>query len=106
MKIKWKVAEAPTGRYRSFEKRGWPVAIYESGHYAGYISCADEYYPANVKTGQHAPLTIGLYDYSQGSQNRKSWRFKKEFATLAEAKEGLIDALKKHPDWIPKKDTA
>lgn len=26
MKLKWKVAEVPSGPYRSFQKRGWPSA--------------------------------------------------------------------------------
>ena len=30
MKLIWKVAEAPTGRFRSFDKRGWPSATYET----------------------------------------------------------------------------
>ena len=102
MKIKWQVAPAPTGQFRSFEKRGWPVAIYEDGQYAGYILCADSYEPATAKTGKHAPLTVHVFDYSQGAQMRKSWRLKKEFATLAVAKDGLIEYLKKHPDWEPK----
>ena len=28
MKLIWKVGEAPTGRYRSFFKRSWPLAYF------------------------------------------------------------------------------
>ena len=37
-KVKWKVASAPTGRYRSFERRGWPGADYEGDIPAASIS--------------------------------------------------------------------
>jgi hypothetical protein len=37
MKHTWKVSDNPTGRYRSFERRGWPTAEYENGDNAARI---------------------------------------------------------------------
>lgn len=104
MKVKWIVAPKPTGRYRSFEKRGWPHAEYEDGQYAGSIVCTDQtqnYVPSQVKTGNHPPLKVRVYDYS-GPQ-RASVITKTEYKTLAEAKEVLAELLHKFPHFIPTK---
>lgn len=63
-KVIWKVAEAPTGMYRSFERRGWPVAHYADGSVAACISCEDDYCPRDVREGKHAPLTVRVADHS------------------------------------------
>jgi hypothetical protein len=62
-KVVWHVAPVPTGRYRSFERRGWPTANYgKHGLIAASISCDDEYYPSDVREGKHAPLTVRIAD--------------------------------------------
>jgi hypothetical protein len=38
LKIKWKVADAPTGRYRSFQSRSWPSASVNDKQVA-YVVC-------------------------------------------------------------------
>lgn len=82
-KIKWEVEEAPVGRYRSFQKRGWPTGRTDCGMFFA-IRCADAYVPRNVKTGEHAPLKLVFRDDRVRGSNTRV--FTREFATLAELK--------------------
>lgn len=95
-KIKWRVQPAPTGRYRSFDRRGWPTAEYEDGSYCASIYCEDEYVPARVKTGDHRPLTLMIRDRSTDPQWKRV-RASKQFTTLEEAKAALAKILVAHP---------
>lgn len=111
MKIKWKVGEEPTGRYRSFSKWLWPKAEYSDGEACAIIYCADSYAPWRVRECNHAPLEVRIADHSMPSNPEKklgfTWRvFKKKCATLAEAKELVASVLAKHPEFSPKKETA
>jgi hypothetical protein len=109
MKLIWKVQEAPTGPYRSFEKRDWPVASYDDGTPAGHIRCYNAYIPANVKTGKHGALMLFVADHSVGNDPELKakhgafrWRkAKSTFATLKEAKEALLVILEKFPQLKP-----
>jgi hypothetical protein len=103
VKIKWQVAEAPTGRYRSFYKRGWPTARYkDTDRPALYIECEDSYVPANVKTGNHKELVVLVADYSV-EQGTFQWRrLKARFKTLDEAKAAGERFLNAHPEMQPK----
>lgn len=95
-KITWRVSDKPTGRYRSFEKRGWPSASYEDGSPAAHIYCDDAYEPSNVREGKYSPLTLMVADHS-----RKSWKWRKakrQFATLHEAQIALERILQKYPE--------
>ena len=108
MKIIWKVAPVPTGRYRSFEERGWPSAEYENQEPAAWISCpGKEYIPSEVKIGNHPPLILFIADYSERSNGGNCpWtrkRVKKSFLTLKETKEWFAEFIKKNP-VIAKKD--
>lgn len=105
-KIKWKVSEPPSGKYRSFEPRGWPSAYFidKEQNPAGYILCEDEYIPKNVKTGNHRTLALYVADYSKSNAEtgRFVWRkAKKYFTTLQEAKEALDRIYKKYPEILP-----
>lgn len=102
MKYKWKVQPETTGRYRSFDTREWPDAFYtdKGESMCASIQCADEYRPCDVKTGNHAPLTLRIADHS-----RVPWKWvgaKRTFATLAEAKEALKSILKDNSQLMPK----
>jgi len=107
MKIKWKVQPAPTGRYRSFEKRGWPSAKLPDGTLIGYISCKDVYFPADSKSGKHAPLTVHVYNFNPSDEQRKKHggrvhlTLKAHAATLQEAKDRLIAFYAAHPEMLP-----
>lgn len=109
MKLFWKVGDKPTGRYRSFDKRSWPVAWWgkpelAASQVAAFITCVDEYVPMLVREGKHAPLTITVchYNHPEARNTGKRFRLKKQAATLDEAKQ-MVDAFyKSHPDWLPK----
>jgi hypothetical protein len=100
-KVVYRVADKPTGMYRSFEHRGWP-----SGNYAGtdepavHISCEDDYVPWRVKTGEHAELTVRVADHS--AKPCWQWRtLKKRCKTLQEAKDLVETFLAQFPQFIP-----
>lgn len=102
--IKWRMAPVPTGRYRSFERRGWPVAWYmPAGKPCAFINCEDEYRPSKVRTGEHAQLTI-VVCHHQHPERGNSWvRFKlrKTAKTLEEAKRLVYEFCKEHPHFAP-----
>lgn len=102
MKIKWKVQSPPTGRWRSFEKRGWPGASYQNEDEtpAAMITCEDEYRPRDVKTGNHAPLNVFIADHRE--QAWKWRKLKKQAVDLGEAKRLVDQALNQHPEFQPK----
>lgn len=102
MKYKWKVQPAPTGRYRSFEKRGWPTADYENGRVAASIECEDDYRPQNAKEGKHSLLTVRIADHSTKPFTWK--KITKRFATLQEAKDAVDEIFKKYPEFLLKKE--
>lgn len=100
IKIKWKVDPAPTGRYRSFEKRGWPRAEYDDGQLAASIICESDYIPRNVKEGKHADLKIIIYDYSSGKRVMKSLKLTER--TLQGVKDRVKIFLNNHKEYQPK----
>lgn len=93
MTIFWKVDHAPTGRYRSFFKRSWPTGWSDRAetYPVATIRCADDYRPAKVRTGDHAPLKVDVAIRNDGAaavdKGAFSWRtLKGEWKTVAEAK--------------------
>lgn len=106
MKIVWKVAEAPTGRYRSFERRGWPTAYYGSteGKPAAFLDCDDQYVPASVRAGAHALIKVVVLHHNHPEANGSWKRFvmKERAVTLDRAKEMVAEFLNAHEDWWPK----
>ncbi len=97
MKLKWKVAAAPTGPYRSFFKRGWPTAEFSTGQVAAQITCADAY---SSKQKTHGELTVRIADYSSSSGFQ--WRTLKARAkTLDEAKTLAQQFFQTHPEFAP-----
>lgn len=100
-KIKWSVSPEPTGRYRSFDKRGWPTADWknEQESACACIYCADDYSIRRAKSGNHAELEVRVANHSQ-----KPWRWatlKNRFKTLDEAKAAVIKVLARYPEFIP-----
>ena len=107
VKLRWRVQEMSTGRWRSFNKRGWPSADYPNDLPAVNIHCEDAYEPRNVDEGKHAPLTVMIADYSRPSNPTTGKGFTwvkatKQFATLEEAKRGAERILQAHPQLMPK----
>lgn len=115
VKITWRVNAEPAGRYRAFERRGWPVAFYGNadGPVCARIECDDEYVPSRVRNGAHAPLRIYLADYHYRERPRLArrthhgafmWRkLMRTAATLDEAKALVAECVATvaadfHPD--------
>lgn len=105
MKLKWKVQPAPTGRYRSFDKRGWPQLLTPSDRVAAFIDCEDSYYPPWVREGRHKELSVIIYDHTNGMQQRKTRRLVARFANLDEAKKAAETFLAAHVDFLPKEQS-
>jgi hypothetical protein len=99
-KLKWKVMDAPTGRYRSFERRGWPSASFGDDEAAFHLTCEDDYRPADVKTGNHKEINIRVADRSEqipGSASFTWKKLKKCAKTLDEAKHVAQEFFDAHP---------
>jgi len=71
------------------------------------ISCTDEYRPADVREGKHAPLTVRVADWNLSEEERKKWgtfvwrKLKGEFATLKEAQAAAAKIIDEHPELHP-----
>ena len=96
--VKWKVQEPPTGSFRSFHKRGWPMGEI-NGEPAIQIVCDDDYVPRQVKIGNHAELTMLVADH-----RKTPWKWLKlkgQWKTLKEVKEAAEKFYKDCPAFIP-----
>ena len=102
--IYWRVDPAPTGRYRSFQKRRWPTAYYKgSDKPAFFIECPESYEPSKVTSGEHAGLTLVACHHNHPNAGN-SWarlKFTSPFVTLAACKEAAEQALCEHPEFVP-----
>ena len=109
IKLKWTVAPAPTGQYRSFFNRSWPAASFDDGTSAAQILCDDRYVPSRVKTNEHEELTIQVADWSvsdteagRAQYGSYKWRtLKQKCATLPEAKALTVRFFDEHPQYLP-----
>lgn len=103
-KITWRVSEAPTGRYRSFHKRAWPMAYYnDCDKVAASIYCEESYHPSLVRCGIHGPLTVRIADYS-GANGSFVWKTLPlaKYNTLVEAKAAAASFIDRHKEIQPK----
>lgn len=98
MKIKWKVQAAPVGRYKSFERRGWPLAESDDGRTLFAVSCADDYIPTRVKTGSHAPLKLRVAVYNKKTHGFDWATLNREFSTLADLKDAATEFAARRPE--------
>ena len=101
MKYKWKVDPNPTGRYRSFERRGFPHAYYNDEHEspAAFIG-SDEDWEYVPKQTTYKSLILRVADHSQ-----TPWKWRKivkRYTTIQDAKDGFERILKQHPELAPK----
>lgn len=106
VKLTWRVADPPTGRYRSFYPRGWPSAQWPSGQPAAVIYCDDSYTPARGRgEATHGPLKVCVADHSvRTAEGRPTFRWRTcshRPETLAEAKALAERVLGKHPEFHP-----
>ncbi len=106
MKLIWRVAEAPTGRYRAFQRRGWPGAHWPSGEPAVTLTCEDDYSPARAR-GEvpHGEIVVSIADHSHVTTDGRPtfrWRRCKQRArSLDEAKQIAANVLQEHPQFWP-----
>jgi hypothetical protein len=103
VKLKWKASEKPTGPYKCFQKRSWPVAHFgKTDVTAASIYCEDQYVPSRVKLGEHKELIVrvAIRDAEKGP----GWNWcnlKKRAATLEEAKAIAQDFFDRNPKYLP-----
>lgn len=102
IKIKWKVQEKPTGRYRSFANRSWPTASYidNDGAHAGHLASVSGIgYTRSMAETTELEVWVATRSHrsDQGFNNR---RMTKRAIGLTAAKEQLEQYLNAHPeDW-------
>lgn len=110
MKIKWRVAEAPTGRYRAFQRRGWPAAEWPDGKVAAMLSCEDDYSPARARGEvHHAEIRVYIADHSHLTTDGRptfQWKLCKARArSLEQAKRIAERMLELYPQFHPRERT-
>ncbi|HWV45911.1 MAG TPA: hypothetical protein VN039_07830 [Nitrospira sp.] len=104
MKLKWKVQPEPTGKYRAFEKRGWPYCEDENGRTIAFIQCDDSYSIRKAAGQDHSPLTVLIRCGATSPEERKlhgafRWRkFKTQFSSLTLAKFHFEQFVKNNPN--------
>ena len=102
-KLKWSVCPAPTGRFRSFEKRGFPFADYENGRPAAKIECDKSYIPEH-RTATDLSLTVYVAEWYVREDDDvltfKWRRVKKTASSIAEAKEIAAIVLERNPSLV------
>lgn len=111
-KIKWKVSEKATGRFKGFSKRAWPTAYYQleddSEIFCASLHSKDEYRPSDVNTGNHFPINLWVAAHATEEERKltgcASWRMYKlryDYLYLKEAKDALLDYIKNNPSIKP-----
>lgn len=97
----WKVAPEPTGPYRSFQTRAWPIAYFdkERTKLAGFISCSVSYSKKVADSQDHPPLTLICDVRINGVRVRRF--FRSQFDSLGKAKAALQKLFSDHPEYIP-----
>jgi len=99
VKIKWEVNPAPTGRFRSFQRRGWPVGMLTTNQRV-LLSCEDDYVPAKVKAGDHRPIKISVDIANPLTGATSLVDLKKQAATMTDAKAIAADFFDRNPQYI------
>jgi len=97
IKIKWEVSPAPTGLYRTFHRRNWPVGVINNKNRI-LLVCDDVYVPANAKSGNHSPITIKVDVFKDGEM--KLFRMIQTSPTLADAKDRAVKFFVANPHFI------
>lgn len=103
MKIKWKVAAPPVGRYRSFEKRGWPTAYYKDGKPAVFVHCKEAYLPADVKAGKCFHFEVSFCHHNHAKAGN-SWTLLKASVccSFKELQDRVQRKLEARPEYAPR----
>jgi len=100
-KLVWRVQPAPTGPYRSFEARGWPMAHFDSkdGPPAAMLRAAYEY-AGSFARQEDVGFDIKV-EVANPNGNSFDWRpLKKRVRSIKEAKKLVNAFYKAHPEFI------
>jgi len=105
-KIVWRVQPPPTGRYRSFQRRGWPQATFgKDGPLLAMLDCEDDYTPARAQCEELAnQITIRVCHHQHPDMPR-SWKvfaLKQPARSFAQAQARVAAFYESKPDWLPK----
>jgi hypothetical protein len=104
-KISWRVETAPTGRWRSFFKRGWPTGYSgRNGEPVARITCDTDYEPRRLKSADHNPLRVSVAIKNKNPSEEGAWswrRLKGEWSTLVAAKEAAQKFYDAHEGMFP-----
>ncbi|AYP28278.1 hypothetical protein HWB92_gp020 [Serratia phage vB_SmaA_3M] len=102
-KLKWSVSQAPTGRFRSFEKRAFPYADYANGRPAAKIECDKSYVPDH-RTATDLQLTVYVAEWFVRVDDNVltfNWRrVHRPACSIAEAKEIARIVLERNPGLV------
>lgn len=88
--LKWRVDPEPTGRYSSFEKRGFPSADYPGERPAANIRCKDSYLPSVHRDATDLDLELWVAQYYIGEAGNETFKWRrlvKRASSIKEAKE-------------------
>lgn len=99
VKIVWKVGDEPTGRYRSFQHRSWPVATFgRDGPMAAMLVPVEpmSYSPHIAETTE---LRIKVADYSMKDESFTWRRLKATVIGVTAAKELYLRFLASNPTF-------
>lgn len=102
-KLIWKASEAPTGRYRSFQRRSWPTATWgKDGPMAVALYSFDnsDYVP---RLAELIEIEIRVADHRTDPE----WHWRKLKARgkgLKDAKRIAAAFFEAHPEFKPKED--
>lgn len=102
IKLKWKVQERATGRYRSFAYRNWPTASYvdnDGGHAGHLASVGKTPYSKRVAETEELEVWVAIRSHRK-DQSFDNRRLVKRVIGLTAAKALLQKYLDDHPeDW-------
>ncbi len=99
MKIKWKVEWPPTGRYRSFQARGWPSAEDQDGEPLAAIYHRESYTAQLAKDAGPESITVNIADHSI---HPWKWRtLTKRFDNVSQAKQMVKLFFESRPELWP-----
>jgi hypothetical protein len=98
--IKFQVSDVPVGLYRSFKKRGWPIASYPDTSSCAMISCDKEYVPREIREHRVFDLRVKIAVYNESGYFE--WRYLGTYKrTLQEVKLFIFNYVAHHPEIYP-----